>query len=67
LKTFEVFDVVIVFLLKKEEKAFIGCSVGMKLSIRQVCGSEFRARWHDVIKDSCRAGKSLKMSILPKM
>jgi hypothetical protein len=24
-----------------------------------VCGSEFRARWHDWIIDSCRAGKIL--------
>jgi hypothetical protein len=36
-----------------------------------VGGSEFRAHWHDWIKDSCRARKILseciKMSFLPKM
>jgi hypothetical protein len=27
------------------------------------CGSELRARWHDWIIDSCRAGKNLKECI----
>jgi hypothetical protein len=27
-----------------------------------VCGSEFRARWHNEIEDSCRSGKFLSKS-----
>jgi hypothetical protein len=54
--------------------------LGVKLGIRLifgviiqffVCGSEFRARWHIWMKDSCGALKFLsnrdKKSILPKM
>jgi hypothetical protein len=55
-------------------------SLGVKLKIRLifgviiqffVCGSEFRARWHVWMKDSCGAWKFLsncdKKSILAKM